>query len=69
MRPERTILKRLIIYPKDIKNIIGKSYNTAWILWQEIHAALNKSDHQVISIREFCEYMGLEEKLVLEFLK
>ena len=60
--------KRLIIYPKDIKMITGKSYRRACILWNEVRKTLNKAEHQVLTIREFCDYMGLEEQLVLEFL-
>jgi hypothetical protein len=60
--------RRLIIYPKDIKMITGKSYRAACIMWHEVRRTLNKEEHQVISIREFCDYMGLEEELVLEFL-
>jgi hypothetical protein len=60
--------KRVIIYPKDIKMITGKSYRTACVLYHEVRRTLNKEEHQVISIREFCDYMGLEEELVLEFL-
>ena len=69
MLSKQAIPKRLIIYPKDIKIITGKSYRTACVLWREIHKALNKSERQVITIREFCDYMGIEEELVAEFLK
>jgi hypothetical protein len=69
MLSKQAIPKRLIIYPKDIKTITGRSYRSACILWHEIHKVLNKSEHQVITIREFCDYMGIEEELVAEFLK
>ena len=60
--------KRLIIYPKDIKMITGKSYRAACDLLHEVRKTLHKTEHQVITIREFCDYIGLEEELVLEFL-
>jgi hypothetical protein len=68
MLHKHAIQKRLIIYPKDIKMITGKSYRRACILWNEVRKTLNKAEHQVLTIREFCDYMGLEEQLVLEFL-
>ena len=61
--------KRLVIYPKDIKIITGRSYRAACTLWHEIHRALAKLRHQVVTIREFCDYMGIEEELVAEFVK
>jgi len=60
--------KRLIIYPKDIKIITGRSYRSACDLLHEVRKTLNKSEHQAITIREFCDYMGLEEELVMECL-
>ena len=69
MLSKQAIPKRLVIYPKDIEIITGRSYRAACTLWHEIHKALNKLRHQVITIREFCDYMGIEEELVAEFLK
>jgi hypothetical protein len=60
--------KRMIIYPKDVKVIIGKSYRTACDLLHDVRKTLNKEEHQAITISEFCAYMGLEEQLVVEFL-
>ena len=60
--------RRLVIYPKDIKIITGRSYRSACIIWNEVRKTLNKAEHQALSIREFCDYMGLEEELVLEYL-
>ena len=68
MLHKQGIQKRLIIYPKDVKIITGKSYRSACDLLIEIRKTLNKAPHQVLTIREFCDYMGLEEELVLEFL-
>ena len=53
-------LKRLIIYPKDIMLITGKSERYSRYLHKRIKKQLGKEDHQVISVNEFCNYMGLE---------
>ncbi|WP_413998130.1 hypothetical protein ACMDB5_10055 [Flavobacterium sp. W1B] len=52
--------KRVCIYPKDIQRITGKSYRYARLLQIEIKKQLNKQDHQLISIDEFCSYTGLK---------
>ncbi len=53
-------MKRVVIYPKDIMIITGKSERYSRYLIQRIKKHLGKEEHQVISIQEFCEYMGLE---------
>jgi hypothetical protein len=53
-------LKRLIIYPKDIMLITGKSERYSRYLHKRIKKQLGKEDHQVISVNEFCNYMGLD---------
>lgn len=39
----------------------GKSERYSRYLIQRIKKYLKKEDHQVVSINEFCEYMGLSE--------
>jgi hypothetical protein len=53
-------MKRVVIYPKDIMIITGKSERYSRYLIQRIKKHLNKEDHQLVSITEFCVYMGLE---------
>ncbi len=57
-------MKRVVIYPKDIMIITGKSERYSRYLIQRIKQHLKKKDHQVVSINEFCEYMGLDEGTV-----
>jgi len=52
-------LKRLIIYPKDIMLITGKSERYARYLHKRIKKHFGKEDHQVLSVAEFSQYMGL----------
>ncbi|WP_043024040.1 hypothetical protein [Fluviicola taffensis] len=51
--------KRLVIYPKDIMLITGRSERYSRYLIQRIKKHLGKAEHQVVSISEFCTYMGL----------
>lgn len=53
-------MKRVVIYPKDIMVITGKSERYSRYLIQRIKKHLNKQNHQLVSINEFCTYMGLE---------
>ncbi|MFT6923349.1 MAG: hypothetical protein ACJA1C_002362 [Crocinitomicaceae bacterium] len=53
-------MKRVVIYPKDIMIITGKSERYSRYLIQRIKKHLNKEDHQIVSIKEFCSYMGLD---------
>ena len=57
-------MKRVVIYPKDIMIITGKSERYSRYLIQRIKKHLNKQDHQVVSISEFCDYMGLDPEEV-----
>ncbi|MFT6923850.1 MAG: hypothetical protein ACJA1C_002870 [Crocinitomicaceae bacterium] len=54
-------MKRVVIYPKDIMIITGKSERYSRYLIQRIKKHLNKEDHQIVSIKEFCSYMGLDK--------
>jgi len=45
-------------------SITGKSERYSRYLIQRIKKHLGKQDHQVISISEFCEYMGLQKEEV-----
>lgn len=53
-------MRRVVIYPKDIMIITGKSERYSRYLIQRIKKHFKKEDHQVVSISEFCNYMGLE---------
>ena len=61
-------LKRLIIYPKDIMLITGKSERYSRYLHKRIKKQLGKEDHQVISVNEFCIYMGLDSNEIQEVI-
>ncbi|MBK9736314.1 MAG: hypothetical protein IPO92_15670 [Saprospiraceae bacterium] len=46
---------RVIIYPKDIVAITGKSYQSAWSLLKKIRLYYHKQPHQVVTVFEFCQ--------------
>jgi len=53
--------KRICIYPKDIAIITGKTERHGRSLLNRIRKHFDKQQHQVISVSEFCDYMGLKE--------
>lgn len=63
MKPK---LIRLCIYPKDVQRITGKSERYSRDLINKIKTALGKQPHQVLSVEEFCTYIGLNYEAVKE---
>ncbi|MEQ8239448.1 MAG: hypothetical protein RIA69_09565 [Cyclobacteriaceae bacterium] len=61
-------LKRVIIYPKDIQRITGKSERYGRYLIRKIKEELNKEDHQMVTIYEFAEYSGIDTELIMRYL-
>jgi len=61
-------LKRMIIYPKDIEHITGKSGRSARRVMAAIRRTLGKEKHQYLSVHEFCKYTNPPEAEVLKHL-
>lgn len=61
-------IKRLCIYPKDIMRITGRSERYSRLLFKKIKEHLDKKDHQVLTIKEFAEYAGIEEDMVNRYI-
>lgn len=66
MRPGLT---RICIYPKDIQRITGKSERYSRNLILKIKTALNKEEHQVLTVQEFCTYMGIPYESIQEVIR
>jgi hypothetical protein len=62
-------MNRLCIYPKDIQIITGKSDRYGRYLIQRIKDHFNKQQHQVVTVEEFCLYMGLQLDAVVKQLR
>jgi hypothetical protein len=59
---------RMIIYPKDVAAITGKNYRTSWSLLHKIKTYYGKESHHVVTVDEFCAYMGINEDSVTKLL-
>ena len=62
-------MNRLCIYPKDIQIITGRSDRYGRNLIKKIKEYLNKPSHQVVTVEEFCQYMGLQPDAVVKQLR
>jgi hypothetical protein len=60
---------RLVIYVDDVRSITGRSESYARKIIAAIRKKWNKQRHEVISLRELCDYLSLDEALVIEHLK
>ena len=58
-------MKRLCVYTKDIQIITGKGERYARKIIQKIKQNLGKKKHQLVSIKEFCDYVDLQYEEVL----
>ena len=58
------IKKRICIYPQDVQLITGKSERYGRKIIKNIKDKLKKQKHQLVTIDEFCEYMGIEKEKV-----
>ncbi len=62
-------MNRLCIYPKDIVVITGRSDRYGRKLIKRIKEHLKKQQHQVVTVDEFCRYMGLQPEVVAKQLR
>jgi hypothetical protein len=51
--------KRIVIYPKDVELLTGKSYRQCVRMLARVKEAIDKSADQLITIAEFCAFYGL----------
>ncbi|RZF61754.1 hypothetical protein [Sphingobacterium corticibacterium] len=55
-------MRRICIYPKDISRITGKSYRQSLRIYNTVKKIRGKQAHQLLSIEEVCEYLGLDKE-------
>ena len=67
-KSEKISVKRICIYPKDIQLLTGKSERYARKVVAQIRHYYDKNKYQLLTIKEFCDYMGLEEEEVKKVL-
>lgn len=56
----KTPVRRIVIYPKDVERVTGKSYRQSLRILHNIRKSLNKLENEFVTIEEFCQYSGLK---------
>jgi hypothetical protein len=64
----RKMPARVVLYSRDVENITGRSSRTCRKLLQKIRLALGKAPDEFVTVKEFCNFYGIGEELVKEFL-
>lgn len=62
-------MNRVCIYPKDIQRITGKSERQSRRILNEIRILHKKERHQLVTVSEFGNYMGISLGEIVVFLK
>jgi hypothetical protein len=62
-------MKRIVIYPKDIMIITGKSERYSREILKKVKAHLSKEEYQYITVNEFCIYMGLDSDQIMKMIQ
>ena len=62
-------MSRICIYPKDVQVVTGKSERYGRTIINKIKERLNKEAHQLVTIDEFCDFMGFETSKVQGLIK
>ena len=62
-------MSRICIYPKDVQVVTGKSERYGRTIIKAIKERLNKDAHQLVTIDEFCDFMGFEISKVQGLIK
>ena len=53
-------MERICIYPKDVQMVTGKSERWGRDVLRKIKKQFSKEEHQLVTVDEFCNYMGLD---------
>jgi hypothetical protein len=62
-------MKRVVVYPKDIMVVTGKSERHSRTLLKRMKQHYKKEEYQYITISELCQYMGLDEVVISNMIK
>jgi hypothetical protein len=62
-------MNRVCIYTKDIQVITGKSERQCRYIISAIKKKHAKEKHQMVTLEEFCDYMGIKEEGLQQYLK
>ncbi|QEH44153.1 hypothetical protein FW415_21540 [Chitinophaga sp. XS-30] len=61
--------RRIVIYPKDIAMMTGRTERTARRILAQVRKAYGKKSRDFVTVSEFCSFAGFAEDEVLEMLR
>lgn len=61
-------MKRVVLYPKDISQLLGKSLSTAYRIYRAIRVLNGKVDNQYVTVDEAAKYLGINKDEILSQL-
>ena len=64
----KIVSTRIIVYPKDVQRITGRSEKYGRILLKKIKQEFSKKDHQFVTVEEFSQYTGLSMEVIQRFI-
>ena len=64
----KTVSTRIIVYPKDVQRITGRSEKYGRILLKKIKQEFSKKEHQFVTVEEFSQYTGLSMEMIQRFI-
>ena len=62
-------MKRICINTTDVMFITGKSERQSRNIINDIKEHYGKAKHQVVTIKELCEYLGIKEEEIKNYIK
>ncbi|MFC5623625.1 hypothetical protein [Algoriphagus winogradskyi] len=60
--------KRVVIYPKDVVYLTGRSERYAQILLHKVRVYVNKEPHQFVTISDFALFSGIPEEMIRNYM-
>lgn len=65
---QKKIPQKIVLYPQDVANIIGKSQRTAQRLIDTIRAAFGDHGQNFVTVKELCIFCNMDEEAVQRFM-
>jgi len=64
----KELSNRIIIYPKDVEQLTGRSARTSRQIIYNLKKKLGKSKNSFITIDEFANHFGIDPKTIRELI-
>ncbi len=61
-------MRRIVIYPQDVALITGRSDRYGRMIIKRIKEHLGKNQYQLLTIKEFADYMSIDVALIESLL-